>query len=79
MKITCGHFLDLADLLSANLRMGDNEPQTFLEGKLVMSAPKRRVVEVSDILTWTEAFSIYQMVCAIIIPAGGRTYRAVNC
>ena len=28
----------------------------------MMSAPKRRAVEVSDILTWTEAFSIYQMV-----------------
>ena len=57
MKITCGHFLDLAHLLSANLRVGDNEPQTLLEGKLVMSAPKGCVVEVSDILTWTEAFS----------------------
>ena len=28
----------------------------------MMSAPKRRVADVSDILTWTEAFSIYQMV-----------------
>ena len=62
LKITCGHFVDLADLLSANLRAGDNQPQTFLEGKLVMSAPKCRVADVSDILTWTEAFSIYQMV-----------------
>ena len=56
--------MDLADLLSANLRAVDQEPHTFLDGKLLVSQ-KRRLVEISDILTWTEAFTIYQMVlCA---------------
>ena len=63
-KITSGEFVELADLLSTNLRSVDLEPQSFLDGKLLVSR-KRRLVEVEDILTWTEAFTIYQMViCA---------------
>ena len=63
-KITSGEFVELADLLSTNLRAVNLEPQSFLDGKLLVSK-KRRLVEVEDILTWTEAFTIYQMViCA---------------
>ena len=63
-KIISGQFVDLGELLSANLRAVDQEPHTFLDGKLLVSQ-KRRLVEISDILTWTEAFTIYQMVlCA---------------
>ena len=63
-KITSGQFVDLADLFSANLRTAEHQPQTFLDAKLVVSK-KRRVVEIQDILTWTEAFTIFQMVmCA---------------
>ena len=58
-KITNSQFVDLADLLSANLRLPEQEPQTYLEGKLIVSSSKRRLVEVKDILTWTEAFTIY--------------------
>ena len=58
-------FVQLADLLSVNLRAMKQEPQTFLDGKLVVSSSKRRQVEIKDILTWTEAFTIFQMVlCA---------------
>ena len=56
-KIINGQFVDLADLLSANLRAVDQEPHTVLDGKLLVSE-KRRLVEISDILTWTEAFTI---------------------
>ena len=59
MKFTSSHFLDYTDLSSANLRAGENEPQTFFNGKLEVSAPKRHMVEVSDILPWTEAFFFY--------------------
>ena len=38
-----------------------HEPQTLLEGKLLVSN-KRRVLEIKDILTCTEAFTIFQMV-----------------
>ena len=60
-KIISGQFVDLADLVSAKLRAVDQEPHTFLDGKLLVSQ-KRRLVEISDVLTWTEAFTIYQMV-----------------
>ena len=60
-KITGGLFVDLADLLSANLHSVEHEPQTFLDGKLLVSN-RRRVLEIKDILTWTEAFTIFQMV-----------------
>ena len=37
----------------------------FLEGKLLVSNAKRRQVEIKDVLTWTEAFTIFQLVlCA---------------
>ena len=64
-KIVGGQFVELADLLSVNLRAVEQEPQTFLDGKLVVSLSKRKQVEIKDILTWTEAFIIFQMVlCA---------------
>ena len=52
-KIIGGHFVKLADLLTVNLRAVEQEPQTFLEGKLLVSNAKRRQVEIKDILTWT--------------------------
>ena len=63
--IVGGHFVELADLLSVNLRAVEQEPQTFLDGKFVVSLSKRRQVAIKDILTWMEAFTIFQMVlCA---------------
>ena len=61
LKITSSQFVDLTNLLSANLRTAEQEPRTFLDGKLVVSK-KRQVVKIQDILTWTEAFTIFQMV-----------------
>ena len=56
--------MELADLFLANLNAVDQEPQSFLDGKLLISK-KRRLVEVEDSLTHTEAFTIFQMViCA---------------
>ena len=60
-KIIGGQFVDLADLLSVSLRSVDHESQTFLEGELLVSN-KRRVLEIKDISTWTEAFTIFQIV-----------------
>ena len=62
MKTNGNHFLDLADLLLTNLCLGENEAQTFLNGKTGGICSQSLVVEVLDILTWTEAFLIYQMV-----------------
>ena len=40
----------------------------FLDGRLVVSSSKRRQVEIKDILTWTEAFTIFQMVLCAVHP-----------
>ena len=67
-KIIEGQFVELADLLTVNLCTMEQEPQTFLEGKLLVSNAKRRQVEIKDILTWTEAFTIFQLVlCATFL------------
>ena len=61
-KITAGLFVDLADLLPDNIRAQEIEPQAFLEGKLVVLGSKKRVVEIADIVTWIEAFTIFCMI-----------------
>lgn len=53
--------MELAGLLLANLNVVDQEPESFLDGKLLVSK-KRQLVEVDDSLT---ALTISQMViCA---------------
>ena len=39
-----------------------------MEGKLLVSNAKRRQVEIKDILTWTEAFTIFQLVLCATFP-----------
>ena len=57
-KITSGVFVELADLLAENLRAQESEPHSYLEGKLVVTPAQKRVVEITDILTWVQAFTI---------------------
>ena len=68
-KITAGHFVDLADLLTDNIRAQEIEPQAFLEEKLVVSGSKKRVIEIADIVTWIEAFTILSMVLCHTFPS----------
>ena len=60
-KIIDGQFVELTDLLSVNIWAEDQEPQAYLDGKILV-APKRRQLEIKDILTWIEVFSIFQLV-----------------
>ena len=58
-------FVELADLLPDNLKANESETQTFLEGKLMVTPARKRIVEIQDILTWVEAFTIYSIeLCA---------------
>jgi len=41
---------------------------SILDGKLMVSSSKRRQVEIEDILTWTEAFTIFQMMLCAVHP-----------
>lgn len=68
-KITTGLFVELADLLPDNLKVNESETQTFLEGKLVVAPARKRIVEIQDILTWVEAFTIYSIVLCASQPA----------
>ena len=68
-KITAGLFVDLADLLPDNIRAQEIEPQAFLEGKLVVSGSKKRVIEIADIVTWIEAFTIFSMILCHTFPS----------
>ena len=66
-RFTDGQFMELVDLLSVNLRVVEQEPQTFLGGKLLVSSSKRRQMENKDILTWVEAIHHFSdgLVCSI--------------
>lgn len=67
-KTTGGHFIELADMLSANPQAMEQEPPTFLNSTLVTSAPKRRQAEIHDILICTEAFTMFHLVMCSIHP-----------
>ena len=68
-KIMAGLFVDLADLLPDNIRAQEIEPQAFLEGTLVVLVSKKRVVEIADIVTWIEAFTIFCMILCHTFPS----------
>ena len=68
VKITGGQFIELADLLSDNIKAQDTQPQAYLEGKLLVEK-KKRVVEITDIVTWVEAFSIFCLVLCNSFPS----------
>ena len=61
-KIRTGKFVDLADLLAENLKAQESEPHTYLDGKLLVSSSKKRVQEITDIITWVEAFTIFSWI-----------------
>ena len=68
-KITSGAFVELADLLAENIRTQEAEPHTYLDGKLLVAPAKKRVVEINDILTWIQAFAIYQWIFCSTYPS----------
>ena len=68
-KITSGAFVELADLLAENIHAQEAEPHTYLDGKLLVAPAKKRVVEINDILTWIQAFTIYQWIFCSTYPS----------
>ena len=67
-KIKAGQFVDLADLLPENVKAQDSEPQTYLDGKLLVST-KKRVREITDVVTWVEAFTVYMWIFCCTHPS----------
>ena len=59
-KIRSGQFVAMADLLAENLKVQEAEPQTYPDRKLLVSSSKKKSVqEITNIVTWVEAFSVY--------------------
>ena len=72
-QITSGKFIDLAELLSDNLRDNEAEPQLLLDGRLVLTATSKRPKRsIDDITSWSEAFSIYSLILASHYPSRWR-------
>ena len=71
-KITGGQFIELADLLPDSIRAQEIEPQAFLEGKLAVAGSKKRIVEIENIVTLIEAFTIFSMILCNAFPAHWR-------
>ena len=68
-KIRTGEFIDLADLLAENLKGQETEPQTYLDGKLLVTSSKKRIQEITDIVTWVEAFTVYSWILCSAHPS----------
>ena len=69
INITGGQFIELADLLLDNIKAQDMESQAYLEGKLLATGTKKQVVEITDIVTWVESFSIFCLVLCHSFPS----------
>ena len=64
-KIRIGQFIALADLLAENLKAQETEPQTYLDGELLVTSSKNRIQEITDIVTWIEAFIVYSWILSV--------------
>ena len=62
-QIVSGKFVDLAELLSDNLKDAESEPQLLFDGRIVLtSTNKRQKTKIADITAWSEAFSIFTLI-----------------
>ena len=68
-QIVAGKYIDLSDLLAANLVQKEPEPQLLLDGRLVLtSQPKKQRRRINDIASWMEAFSIFSLILVSYFP-----------
>ena len=68
-QIVSGKFVDLGDLLQANISQAESEPQLFFDGRMILTSnPKRSRKKIDDIVTWMEAFSIFVMIPTSYFP-----------
>ena len=68
-QICSGKFVNLSELLAANLVSSETEPQLMLEGRLVLSAPpKKPCWRIEGITTWMKAFTVFLLVLTSFFP-----------
>jgi len=67
-QIVAGKYIDLSDLLAANLVQKEPEPQLLLDGHLVLTSQPKKQQCIDDIASWMEAFSIFSLFLVSYFP-----------
>lgn len=66
-------FIELSDLLLANLNQTDPNPQLLLDGRLVLKVrPKKQRRCIQDISSWLETFTTYMLVSVSILSVASK-------
>lgn len=59
-QIVPGKFVELSDLLQANIAQLESEPKLVFDSRMILTSnPKRSRKKIDDIVTWMEALSIF--------------------
>jgi len=81
-QIVAGKYVDLCDLLPANLQVKEPEPQLLFDNRLLLtSQPKKFRQRIEDIAMWTKAFAIFSFLLSSLegsfaIPASYPLYAS---
>ena len=68
-QMLAGKFIDLGDLLSANITEKEPESQVYFGGQLVVTpSAKKHRRKIDDIVSWSEAFSIFTLILTSYFP-----------
>ena len=68
-QIMAGKYVDLCDLLPANLQVREPEPHLLFDNRLVLtSQPEKSSRRIEDIPTWTEAFAVFPFILVSHFP-----------
>lgn len=68
-QIVAGKYVDLNDLIPANLEAEEPQPQLLLDGHLLYTPqPKKPRRGIEDIATWLEAFAVFSFVLVSHFP-----------
>ena len=68
-QIMASKYVDLCDLLPANLQVREPEPHRLFDNRLVLtSQPEKSSRRIEEIPTWTEAFAIFPFILVSHFP-----------
>lgn len=68
-QILAGKFVDFSDLLSVNIVQAEPESHVLLDGHLVFTpSTKKQCRRIEDIVTWTEAFTVFSLILTSYFP-----------
>ena len=78
-QIASGKFVELSDLLQANIAQSESEPQLFFDGRMILTSnPKRFRKKIDDIVSPFLRFSIFVMILTSFSPTAGKTCHSTS-